>query len=107
MIRRHNLSNGRTVVDCPPIAQGGCDVLAPPLTADGIWDWPKLLVHCLAPMSSFTPYPMAFNASACSLSARRSSRSICRVLPLSGLRATFALPSADFGPVDFSHGFHR
>lgn len=56
---------------------------------------------------ALTFYPTAFNASACSRNTCRSSRSICRALPLSAFRATFALPSSDFGPVLFSHGFQR
>jgi hypothetical protein len=53
-----------------------------------------------------SPYPMAFNAFACWRNAFDSSRSMSRVPPLSGFLATFALPSGDFGPVDFSQGFH-
>lgn len=36
-----------------------------------------------------------------------SSFNICRVPPFHALRATFAFPLTDLGPVDFSHGRHR
>jgi hypothetical protein len=38
--------------------------------------------------------------------SRANSRSIFRIPPLKAFRATVALPSDDFGPVDFSQGFH-
>lgn len=50
---------------------------------------------------------MPFNVSACSRSIRASSRSISRVPPLKLRFADRALPSGDFGPVDFSHDFQR
>jgi hypothetical protein len=43
----------------------------------------------------------------CSRSSRAISRTWARSPPLSGLRATRALPSAVFGPVLCSHGRHR
>jgi len=50
---------------------------------------------------------MRFKASAYSRSAARISRSMARVPPLKPRKADHALPSIDFGPVDFSLGFQR
>jgi len=52
-------------------------------------------------------YPICFNVSACSRSILASSRSNPRVPPLKPRRADRALPSGDFGPVDFSQGLQR
>lgn len=53
-------------------------------------------------------YPtIRFKASASSLNTFTSARSMGRTSPLLAFWLTFALPSGDFGPVDFSHGFQR
>lgn len=97
-------STSSTLVMVTEAASVECRIRARKSPAPPIVAQPEFLVHCRAPVSFFTPYLMAFNASACSRSARRNSRNSARHPPLSAFRETVALPSGDLGPVDFSHG---
>lgn len=59
-------------------------------------------------LSSYIDWPHSRSIDRCSLSARftcrASARSSCRVPPLKALREVRALPSAERGPLDRSHG---
>ena len=78
------------------MAHGSCTCLARPIIGEEGLQWDVVSGHSYKRSMTFS----------WSRNILVNSRSSSRQPPLKAFCETIALPPTDFGPVDFSHGFH-